>query len=374
MDLRLPDGRRGRFVQLVVSPRVDEEDDGVEHTDDLDENDFLIPDSLQSDSAIVIVVFARSREAMDDLLLKVYATLAGMDLLFLSLVEGLVRRVLRKGFQPVEEMNAQIGELGPNRLHKQLVLSDTPVELESVVSAVNRLLEKLHDDFQRERRFTSDVAHELRTPVAEFRAACEVGAKWSDDADLVQRRFKNLQQSAFNMERLLNGLLDLSRLDSGSVQVQAERIEVASLLESCWVRVSAKEPEIGIRLENRIAPDLAIQTDRVKLDMIVSNLLSNAACYSVAGSLVICTSATLADGRRELRICNHARDLEQEDMQHILERFWRKDAARTGGRHAGLGLSIVKLLADILGIQMTAELSTDKVFTVVLLFPFRETR
>lgn len=368
MNLRLPDGRRGRIAQIVLTPRVGEEgEEGL----GLGDHFFQIPDSLPPDSASVVLGFARSREALDAMLLKVYATLVGMDILLVSLVAILVRRALRRGFQPVEEMNAQILELGPTRLHKRMQLPQTPTELGSVVSALNGFLEELHTVFLRERRFTSDVAHELRTPVAEFRAACEVGAKWADDPALVRRRFENLRESAVNMERTLNDLLDLSRLDRGTVRLETEATPVATLVDSSWSRVCAREGGFGRSLENGIDPTLHLDTDPHKLGQILYNLLSNAVQYSPPDSVIACSSERTSGGPWELRFSNPTKAIEQEDLRHIFERFWRKDAARTAGGHAGLGLSIVQALAETLGIQVAAELSEDKLFTVRLRFSAR---
>jgi two-component system sensor histidine kinase QseC len=107
------------------------------------------------------------------------------------------------------------------------------------------------------------------------------------------------------------------------------------------------------------------------LEQIIFNLLSNATCYSPPGSTVVCESRHTASDVWELRISNPTDALEQEDLPHIFERFWRKDTARTGGLHSGLGLSIVQALADALGVEVVADLTPDNVFTVRLRFPAR---
>lgn len=363
-NLPLPDGRRGRFVQIAFPPRLGE----VEPADQSNPR-FHLPETSDPDRALVVLTLARSREDLDAMLAKVYLILAGINILLAGLVVLAVRTALGRGFQPLVGLNQQIERLGPGNLEQRIHLPDAPCEIASLPATMNLLLERLQDSFVRERRFTSDAAHELRTPVAEFRAACEVGAKWSDDPALVRRRFHNLQQSAQNMERLLNGLLDLSRLDSGRVEAHSARVNLAALLDSCWARVRAEEPETSTRLENGIATNETVAADPVKLEMIVLNLLANAACHSVPDSEITCTGQRLPDGQYELCIRNHAQNLAPDDMPHLFERFWRKDAARTGGRHSGLGLSIVQGLADILGIRLIVTLTPGNVFCAALLFP-----
>ena len=369
INMSLPDGRRGRFIQLVLAPRIREPHTAADEDGPSDTYHFPIPGSLQADSAIVVLGFARSREKLDALLLAVYMTLAGMALLILGLIAILLRRVLRRGFLSVEEMNAQIRGLGPEAMHRRVILSAIPGELDAVVSSLNHLLDKLETSLQHERRFTGDVAHELRTPVAEFRAACEVGAKWANDPALVERRFANLRESAANMERMLNDLLDLSRLDRGMSQIVSMATGMAALVDSCWARVCNSGVGSGHPFENRIDGALRLDTDPLKLEQIVLNLLNNAAQYSPPGAAIVCTSARGDGGLWELCFSNPVQGLDQEDLGHIFARFWRKDAARTSDGHSGLGLSIVQALADAMGIQVAANLSETGVFTIRLGFP-----
>ena len=363
-NLRLPDGRPGRFVQIAFPPRSAGPDEAIQNGDR-----FQIPEGIDPDTAHVVLAVARSRMGLDAFLQKVYLALAAVDLLLVGLIALLVRWTLRKGLQPLSDLNLQIARLGPEALDQRVHLPDAPAEVAVFPGTVNSVMEALHAAFVRERRFTSDAAHELRTPVAEFRVACEVGAKWSDDPALVRRRFDNLRESAVNMERMLGGLLDLTRLDQCTVQIEPTATAVAALVDSSWERVCSGVVVSGRRLENNIDRSLHLNTDPVKLQQIVFNLLSNAVRYSPPGLSVSCASEHASDGKWELRFSNPTENLEQEDLRHIFERFWRKDAARTGSRHSGLGLSIVQALADALGIKVFADLTADRVFTVTLRFP-----
>ena len=363
-NLRLPDGRPGRFVQLAFPPRAADLQRSVQNGDR-----FHIPEGNDPDTAHIVLTVARSRTELDAMLQRIYLTLTVVDVLLIGLIALLVSGALRKGLQPLSDLNHQIAGLGPEALDRRIHLSHAPTEIAVFPSTVNSVMEALHAAFVRERRFTSDVAHELRTPVAEFRAACEVGAKWADDPALVRRRFENLQESAVNMEQILTHLLELSQLDSGTVRVQPAVTGIASLVDSCWGRVCSAGVGSGHRLESSIDRSLNLTTDPVILEQIIFNLLKNAACYSPPGSAVVCESGRISNDEWELRISNPTDALEQEDIPHMFERFWRKDTARTGGLHSGLGLSIVQALADALGIEVIANLTADKVFTVQLRFP-----
>jgi two-component system sensor histidine kinase QseC len=185
----------------------------------------------------------------------------------------------------------------------------------------------------------------------------------------VKRRFENLQASAIKMERMLEGLLDLSRIDSGIIQVRPTETDIAKLVDTCWERVCRAGGDSGHTLENSIYGALQLNTDPVLLEQIMLNLLSNAVCYSPPGSAVVCKSRRTSSGVWELSISNHSETLDPGDLCHIFERFWRKDAARTEGRHSGLGLSIVHALAEVLDIRISADLTDESLFVVRLQFP-----
>ena len=365
MNLRLPDGRRGRFLQLAFPPRMEGDRETMQ-----DGTHFEIPGTVDRDSSFVLLGVARSREPLDALLLKVYLTLAGIVLFLVAVIAVVVQRSLNRGFRPIAEIDMQIRSLAPGAPGKRINMPDAPLELQTILVALNSFLEQHQEAFTRERRFTSDVAHELRTPVAEFRAACEVGAKWSDDPALVRRRFENLRDSAASMSSMVDQLLELSRADSGGASgLVLTDIQVAALVEASWSRILKHAEQTGTRLDNRIAPSVILHTDAAKLEMILQNLLCNGATYSPPDSSVICSANPSAGGELILRVSNRTTGLGQEDLEHLFERFWRKDQARTTDGHAGLGLSIVKALADAIGIRVDADLSPESILTVSLAFP-----
>ena len=109
-------------------------------------------------------------------------------------------------------------------------------------------------------------------------------------------------------------------------------------------------------------------TDRHKLAMILRNLTDNAVNYSVPGSVLHMRAAMLASGI-ELVVANPTTQVTRADLEHMTARFWRKDAARSESRHAGLGLSIVKALSDLIGIGFRLGLTDGGVLEARLLFP-----
>ena len=364
LDLRLPDGRRGRFVQIIFPPR-----DGAVQEAPPGEIRPVIPDSVDSGIALVVLGLASSREELNQRLLAMYLAIGGMDAILLLAIGLLSRWSICRGFRPIKTLDAQIGRYHPNELNYRIDLPHAPAEIKSVPGAVNRLLDRVETVLARERRFSSDVAHELRTPIAELRAACEVGAKWPEDREMVRQLNADTLDATLHLEQIVVNLMELARCDGDRANFMPTVVPVAPLVEACRARLDPEIQKRKLHLDNRIAAGLTLNTDHEKFDMIVRNIVDNAVAYSPPGAGISCES--LADGSTTvLRFRNPTDSLRPEDVPHIFERFWRKKhLAHEDVHHSGLGLSIVQSFAEVLGMSVQVALAPDNVFEVRLSIP-----
>jgi two-component system sensor histidine kinase QseC len=343
-NLELPNGRPGRLVEISFVPRFDD--------------DVPVQDSLPgSRMRKAVLVIAHDRGRLDALVRSLYAT-AATSAAVLALVLGLlVHTIVRRGLAPLDDIGRQVEALDAARLDLRLHARPPIRELVPIVDRLNALLARLQAAFERERRFSSDLAHELRTPVAEMRNLAEVGALWSEDRVLVQRFFEDVGAISRQMEGLVTNLLALARCDSGQEVVEQAESDLPELLSEAWERHAPVARKRG--LEFRLtAPPLLFLGDRAKLGLIFSNLFSNAVVYSPEGSTISCSAAVL-EGTLEVEVANPAPGLGPEDLPFLFERFWRKDSARTDSLHAGLGLSLARSFAELLGLRLTARLDAQ---------------
>lgn len=167
------------------------------------------------------------------------------------------------------------------------------------------------------------------------------------------------------MERIVVHLVALARYDEGREQVKTDRVRVAEIVDAAWRPLAAEAAAKRLEFRQQISPALCFETDPDKFALIVTNLLSNALAYSPPGTSVVCASDE-ADGRSSRSFSNRAANLERQDLAVMFDRFWRKDEARTGARNVGLGLSLVRALADLLGIQIETRLDVDKTLRITL--------
>ncbi|HVG92933.1 MAG TPA: HAMP domain-containing sensor histidine kinase, partial [Planctomycetota bacterium] len=227
------------------------------------------------------------------------------------------------------------------------------------------LLARLDEAMGRERRFTGNVAHELRTPIAELRSIAAVGTRWPGDEAAVEQFFRDVDVVAGRMEGLVADLLLLARCQGGAEPAERRPVALREAVETAWAGEStrARGREAPFTLD--VPEDLRIEADPGKLAIVLRNLLSNAAVHGTPGCEVRCV-ARRRGGRVRLEISNEAEPLSAQDLSRLTDPFWRKDAARASDAHAGLGLAIAAALTSLLRIDLAFEQAPGGTFTVRL--------
>ncbi len=367
-DLTLPDGRVGRLVAVRFVPYHDGPDDDEKQAGAQADPGRQPDDGEAGTSASDLradIAVARGTEDLDHLIATVRATLAVIFALLMGATALLVRLSVDRGLKPLNKIAGEVRNLDADNLNTRL--PDTPGsdELAPITRQLNELLERLEAAFQREKRFSGNVAHELRTPIAELRSLAEVGKEWPADRDMVEGFFGELVHLADDMERTVTNLMMLSQLEAGTQRAAMAPIGLSQLIDKTWRRLTSQANGKQVQLDNRVRDDLKVRSDEDKLTLILTNLFSNAVSYSPDHSVIVVAVEENTVGA-QLAVSNPTVDLAEQDLPLMFERFWRKDEARAGGRHAGLGLSLVKALADILSIKISSALDTSRRFTIML--------
>jgi two-component system sensor histidine kinase QseC len=356
-DVRLPDGRRGRQVQMDFVPSIDPEDAPAEGPG---------PEAASRSAATLLV--ARERERLDAAIRWLDLTVAALGIGLMLALAGLMQLALRVGLRSLDRLTGQVRALDVGSLATRVDVAKPPREIAVVVEQVNALLARLEEGFTRERRLSSDIAHELKTPIAELRNLSEVGARWPEDRATVRQFFEDAGAIAQQMERIVVHLLALARYDEGREQVWTAPVEVSEIVDAAWKPLAREAAAKGLDLHQEISRGLRFETDPEKFALVVQNLLSNAVAYSRPGTTVFCASEETAD-RRAVSFANQVENLGPADLALMFDRFWRKDEARAGGRNAGLGLAFVRAMADLLEIRIETRLDPDGTFRVTLSRP-----
>ena len=313
----------------------------------------LIEDEERPSEQMVTLVVGRDRAPMDRSLAMLRAALVITGVSALALLATAVAWGVNSGLAPVRRLRDDVCKVHANSLGTRFEAGLLPEELRPVAASLNGLLERLQSAFDRERRFTATAAHELRTPLAELRTLAEVNlttpATEAERAESWQDALATTQR----MESLALHLLELTRAENPGRVIRGETMPLFDAIQQAWKPIAARAGGRGIAMEISVPPALAVRSDRALLGVVLDNLFGNAAEYAMAGT-PFRVSATPSAGSVTVHFRNRTEDLNEEDAAHLFERFWRKDAARTDGRHHGLGLALAREFAVLIGGELTA--------------------
>ncbi|MDF1713105.1 MAG: ATP-binding protein [Akkermansiaceae bacterium] len=269
-----------------------------------------------------------------------------------------IRFVLRDGLSSLRGIADEIGSIDEASLGGRFASVGLPSELQPVVQRLNQLMDRLEAGFARERRFSSDLAHEMRTPIAEAKTIAESALKWPDDTG--PEGWQDILASVERMEGVVQSMLQLARLEREAPDEDSGSFALAALVDELWADHSAAADARGVSLRTELSRDALATGDRAWWSHLLGNLLGNAAEYADAGSEIIISSQS--DGA--VTISNRASGLRADEVDHLFDRFWRADKARGESAHSGLGLSLAKACAEALGLRLQATLGDDQILTL----------
>lgn len=268
---------------------------------------------------------------------------------------------LRFALRPLVRVGEQAAAMGATSLHERFAMEALPLEIAPIVTRLNDLMGRLEQGFERERRFSGYLAHELRTPLAAIRATSEVAAKWPDQSS--PDDFHEIAQAATRLQQTVDSLLLLSRVETTPADVTPQAVAPGPLVEECVALHLERARQRDLRLDLKLDSSFILETDPRLLRIIATNLISNAVEYAPSGSEIVIAAK---DGDPFLCVSNFAPDLTPEDVPRLFDRLWRKDATRTDGAHSGLGLSIARSCAHALGFVLSAELDESGMLQISL--------
>lgn len=270
------------------------------------------------------------------------AALGGM-VLVLGLAGG--AWLAARAIAPIEDISAAATRIAAGHLDERIAVVENGSELDGLAAVLNDTFTRLDAAFAEQARFTSDAAHELRTPVSVMLAQAQLALARPRSADEYRETIATTQRAAQRMHGLIESLLSLATLDARAEPLQAQPCDLADLAREQLelIRPLADERRIALATDFATAPCAA---DPGRLAQVLTNLLSNAVKYSRPGDTVR-LSTTRDNGHALVRITDTGPGIAPAHLPHLFERFYRADASRnrtTGG--TGLGLAICKAIAD----------------------------
>ncbi len=253
--------------------------------------------------------------------------------------------------RPIERITAtaQALQSGDHNARTGLATDD---EIGFLGKTFDEMADSIEADRDMERRLTADVAHELRTPLQAIQATVEAMQDGVLPAD--EERLGIVRDETRRLARLADGILELTRLERGSVPFDVRRIDAAGPVRAAADSLEALFETCELTLSSRVADGLHVLGDRDRLQQAVGNLLSNAARYTPAGGHVDVTLRRDGDNAL-IEVADTGVGIAEEDLPRVFARFWRADGARaTTSGGLGIGLAVTKEIVERHGGAITA--------------------
>ena len=255
----------------------------------------------------------------------------------------------------------------------RLRLEDSTKELHEANVLLEENYEKLRELDEVKSRLFANVSHELRTPLTLLIAPLE--AMLNRAADLPREEIKEMlltmRNNAMRLLKLINDMLDLVRVESGQIKVTRSKLDIGDFLRDLAEAVNGVAADKKLRLRTEVPADLQpVYTDAEKLERICLNLLFNAIKFTASGGSIEFMARREGDWLR-IEVKDSGIGIAPEHVPHVFERFWQVDtSSRRKHQGTGIGLSLVRELAEVQGGSVTAESELGVGTSMIVKLPF----
>ena len=300
-----------------------------------------------------------------------------VPLLFVSYIA--VFFMTKRTMRSVRTITDAAKKISGSNLTERLPVTGKGDEFDALAKTFNDLLSRLQTDFERERRFTADVSHELKTPLAVILGHANLLRRWGkNDPAQLEKSLSALIREAHSMEAIIKNLLQITRLENGQIQIHKTAIDAAQFFRRLIGNTHSYAPNASFTEHIGMK---TVSTDEELLYQVCTIIISNSIKFagetahielSVQPTVEMDSlpDAPAPESACSISITDNGPGIEQSILPHIFERFYRGDAAHTrGAGGAGLGLSIAASIVHALGGSISAENNQDTGVCIILQLP-----
>ena len=308
-------------------------------------------------------LLARYRKGLLETLIASVLAAAGLGVWAARLVLKRARRIA-----------ATAGRISAHALNERLSLEDTPEEFLESTLAFNHMLDRLEDSFRRLSEFSSDLAHDLRTPINNLLGEAQVALSRPREAVEYRAVLESAVEEYERLSRMIENMLFLARADNAQALAAPQWVDLREALGKIlsYYELLAEERDIRLALEVRSERDGRPRAwaDELMLNRAVGNLLSNALRHGPPDCTVAVRAVARGDGSAEVEVANPGSGIAAEHLPRIFDRFYRPCSAREDSSiGSGLGLAIVKSIAELHGGRVGVKSEPGLQTTFTLSFP-----
>jgi len=304
----------------------------------------------------------------DEQLEKRFGILLGVVLVGSILASAIIAiTVTRHGLRPLGEMTRSLERIGPAHLNERVAPVGWPRELQPLAATFDAMLARLEDSFKRLSQFSADLAHELRTPVANIMGEGQVALTRERTPSEYREVIESSVVECERLSGIVDNLLFVARVDAARGSIERKLFDARAAVEkiATFYRTLAEDRHVAIHCSG----EGEAYADPVLFERAVSNLVDNALRFTPEnGKIQI--SVTVTAAHSEVTVSDSGCGIAPEHLPRVFDRFYRADSSRSSDG-AGLGLALVKSIVDLHGGSARIESEVNRGTTVTLTFPVR---
>jgi heavy metal sensor kinase len=245
-----------------------------------------------------------------------------------------------RALTPVRDIARAAQRISGSNLSLRIPTRETGDELDYLILTFNRMIDRLESSFQQMKQFSADVSHELRTPITAIRGQLEVALFTAQTTDQYREAMFNALQDTDRLSQIVRALLLLSQAESGQLVLQKSRLNLCDVASDLVDEFQIPAEAAGVRLSAQLPAECFVDADRVQIERMITNLLSNAMKFTPEGGEVRLRLSASPEFV-EIAVEDTGRGIATEHLPHIFDRFYRVPGSGTApGPEQGLGLGL----------------------------------
>jgi signal transduction histidine kinase len=353
-NITLPDGRSGQMYFTKFIPQINS---------DVREEYGITKAFVAKIQKPMELAYATSNEGLNQILWFV-------DIIFILTsviaVRIIVFSVIELGLKPLDELNIKLKKINLNSEISTISTSQLPEELIAIADGINHFVSENKILYSREKRITSDIAHELKTPIAELLNLSEVAIKFPHEEQLAASFKTDVLAITQRLRNIVNGILLLQK-STYQAELEKRQVNVELLLKTIMASENKQSRNITLSFSKQCG---YIQTNEFAFTTVLTNLINNALYYSPETTPVIIAVRPEQNTHKiRLEISNVSSfEYSAQDLALFFEPLWQKDSSRTSEERYGLGLAIVKSYCERIGAILDVAIAPDQsiTFTIII--------
>lgn len=273
--------------------------------------------------------------------------------------------VTRRGLRPLRKMTESLRRIGADQLKERIGSDGWPHELQPLAIAFDQMLKRLDDSFTRLSQFSADLAHELRTPIANMLGETQVALTRDRNAAEYRETIESTVAECERLSRIVDNLLFVARVDAASEPIARKWFDARAAVEkiAAFYQMAADDHDVTITCSG----DGQIYADPDLFERVVGNLLDNALRFTAKHGTINIT-VSKHNSNFEVAVSDNGYGIPPEHLPRVFDRFYRAESSRSSDG-AGLGLALVKSIVELHGGSAAIQSELNLGTTVLLRFP-----